>query len=157
MRWRERNLLNLALLAGIALVSLGIFHIWWGTGRDSVGTQSTKGPEVPLAPILRNQEPPSSFAVVAARNLFSKDRRGPAQEQAKNQDNLEGYQLLGTIIIGRTRAALIGSKMGSPNRGPEIEVIHQGEAWGGFKVVSVSNEAVVFQGKEGRRTLNFPE
>jgi hypothetical protein len=156
--WRERNLLNLALLAGIALVLLGIWHIWWGGGLDTVGTQSARGPEVPVAPVLRDQQPLSAFAVVAAKNLFSQDRKGPSLGQAKNQNSLEGCQLLGTIIIGRTRAALIGCKTGSPARGgPAVEVVHLGEEWGGYKVVEVLNDTVVFQGKDGRRTLNFPE
>ena len=158
MRWRERNLLNLALLAGIALLVLGIASIWWGGGSDTSGSPSAQGPEVPLAPILRYHEPLSSFAVVSARNLFSQDRKGPSLGVGNNQNSLDGCQLLGTIIIGTTRAALIGGKTGSPGRGePEVEVVHVGQEWGGYKVVEVLNDAVIFQGKDGRRTLNFPE
>jgi hypothetical protein len=158
LRWRERNLLNLALLAGIALLVVGIAVIWWGGSSDTSGTPSAKGPEVPVAPILRDQEPLSSFAVVSARNLFSPDRKGPALGQANNQNSLDGAQLLGTIVIGRTQAALIGGKAVSPGKnGPEVEVVYVGQEWGGYKVVEVLNDAVIFQGKEGRRTLNFPE
>jgi hypothetical protein len=35
--------------------------------------------------------------------------------------------------------------------------VRLGEEWGGFKVVEISSEGVVFQGKEGKKTLNFPE
>jgi hypothetical protein len=158
LRWRERNLLNLALLLGIALLVWGIANIWWGGDNSTSTSPSARGPEVPLAPILRDQEPLSSFAVVSARNLFSQDRKGPALGQAKKQNSLEGRQLLGIIIIGHTRAALIGGQTGSPARGgTEVEVVHLGEEWGGFKVVEVLNDAVIFQNKEGRRTLNFPE
>jgi hypothetical protein len=158
LRWRERKVLNLALLAGIALLVLGIAGIWWGGGADTSGTPSAKGPAVPLAPILRDQDPLNSFAVVSARNLFSPDRRGPALGQANKQNSLDGCQLLGTIVIGHTRAALIGGKTTPPGRGaPEVEVVYVGQDWGGYKVVEVLNDAVIFQGKEGRRTLNFPE
>ena len=145
-------MLNIALLLGIALLVLGIASIWWGGGGDTSGTPSAKGPEVPLAPILRDQEPLSAFAVVSARNLFSPDRKGPALGQANNQNSLEGCQLLGTIVIGHTRAALIGGKTVRPGKGGS-EV----EEWGGYKLMEVLNDAVIFQGKEGRRTLNFPE
>jgi hypothetical protein len=158
LRGRERNLLNLALLAGIVLLVLGIASIWWGGGGDTSGIPAAKGPAVPLAPILRNQEPLSSFAVVSARNLFSSDRKGPALGQAKNHNSLEGSQLLGTIVIGHTRVALIGGKIGTPGKGrPEVDVVYLGQEWGGYKLIEVLNDAVIFQGKEGRRTLNFPE
>ena len=158
MRWRERNLLNLALLLGIALVLLGIARIWWPGGSPSPQTSAARGPEVPTAPILRDRQPLSAFAVIAAKNLFSSDRRGPALGAAKSQNSLEGSQLLGIIIIGRTRAALIGSKTGSPPQGgAEVEVVYQGDEWSGLKLIEISNYSVIFQGKDGRRTLNFPE
>jgi hypothetical protein len=158
VRWRGHNLLNLALLVGIALLVLGIASIWWGGGSVTSGIPSAKGPEVPLAPILRDQEPLSSFAVVSARNLFSPDRKGPALGQANNQNSLDGCQLLGTIVIGHTRAALIGGKTGTPGKnGPEVEVVYLGQEWGGYKLMEVLNDSVILQGKEGRRTLNFPE
>ncbi len=158
MRGRERNLLNLGLLLGIALLVLGIVNIWWSGESDISGTPAAKGPEVPLAPILRDQEPLASFGVVSARNLFSPDRKGPALGQANNQNSLDGCQLLGTIVIGHTRAALIGGKTTSPGQGgPAVDVVYVGQEWGGYKVVEVLNDAVIFQGKDGRRTLNFPE
>jgi hypothetical protein len=158
LRWRERNLLNLAFLAGIALLILGIASVWWGGGGDAPGNPSAKGPEVPLAPILRDQEPLSAFAVVSDRNLFSPDRKGPAKGPAKKQDSLEGYRLLGTMVIGHTRAALIGGKIVTPGRaGADVEVVYMGQEWGGYKVVAILKDSVVFQGKDGRRTLNFPE
>ncbi len=158
MKWRERNLLNLLLLVGIALLLLGIVNIWWGGSREATGTRSAKGPEVPLAPVLRDQQPLSAFAVVAEKNLFSQDRKGHSLKQGKSSNSLEGCQLLGTIIIGHTRAALIQCKAESPGRGGgDVEVVRLGEEWGGYKVVEVSNAAVIFQGKNGRRTLNFPE
>ncbi len=149
---------NLGLLIGIALLLLVIANIWWGGGTAPSRSRSTKGPEVPTAPILRDQQPLPSFEVVAAKNLFSQNRTGPSLGQTKGRNNLEGRQLLGTMIIGDTRAALIGGKTGARAPGePEVEVVYLGEEWGGFKVVEISNDAVIFQGKDGRRTLNFPE
>ena len=157
MRQRERSLLNLALLMGIVLVLLGIARIWWQ--GDSPASQSRSGrlPEVPTAPSLRDRQPLSAFQVIAVKNLFSQDRKGPAPGAAKAQNSLEGSQLLGIIIIGHTRAALIGTT-GPPARGaPEVEAVYPGDEWGGFKVVDISNDSVILQGKDGRHTLNFPE
>jgi hypothetical protein len=158
LRWRrELNWPNLALLLGIALVLLGIANIWWGSGGTPSRSRAAKGPQVPMAPILRDQQPLSAFAVVAAKNLFSQDRSGPALGPAKGRNSLEGRQLLGTMIIGDTRAALIGGKPRARGQGREVDVVYLGEAWGGFKIVAISRDSVVFQGKDGRKILNFPE
>ena len=77
---------------------------------------------------------------------------------AKVQDSLEGRQLLGTMIIGDTKAAIIGGKASGRGKGkPEIEAVYLGEEWNGFKVVEISNDSVTFTSKDGRRTLKFPE
>jgi hypothetical protein len=110
-----------------------------------------------MAPLLRDQQPISAYAVVAAKNLFSQDRSGPSLGPAKGQNSLEGRQLLGILIIGDTRAALIGGKPKARGQGEEVDVVYLGEIWGGFKIVDISRDSVVFQGKEGRKTLNFPE
>ena len=90
--------------------------------------------------------------MVAAKNLFSQDRNDPTEEIAKVQDSLEGRQLLGTMIIGDTKAAIIGGKpTGRGNGTPEVEVVHQGEEWDGFKVLEISNESVVLQGKTAKK------
>jgi hypothetical protein len=95
---------------------------------------------------------------VAGKDLFSQDRTGPGLGPAKAQNTLEGRQLLGIMIIGDTRAALIGGKTPvSGKEAPEVEVVYLGEDWDGFKVIEISVDSVVFQGKDGRRTLNFPE
>jgi hypothetical protein len=159
LRWRrELNPVNLLLLAGIALLLWATLQIWWGGGNLPARSLSAKGPRVPTAPILREQQPLSAFGIVAAKSLFSQNRSGPGLGQGNGQNSLEGRNLLGTMIIGDTRAAIIGSKTPAHGRGkPDIEVIYLGEEWGGYKLVAISNDSVVFQGKDGRKTLNFPQ
>lgn len=135
-----------------------IIHVWWGGGGMPSQGPSAKGPEVPTAPILRDQQPLSAFKPVAAKNLFSQDRRDSPAEIAKIQDSLEGRQLLGTMLIGDTKAAIIGGKSPGPGKGaPEVEAIYLGEEWNGFKVLEILNDSVTFLGKDGQRTLKFPE
>ncbi len=111
MSWRrELKPVNLLLLAGIAFLLVAIIHIWWGGGDMPFQGPAAKGPEMPTAPILRDQQPLSAFKTVAAKNLFSQDRSDPTAGVAKVQDSLEGRQLLGTMIIGDTKAAIIGGK-----------------------------------------------
>lgn len=159
MRWpRELNPVNLLLLAGIALLLWATLHIWLGGGSLPSQSPAAKGLKVPTAPILREQQPLPAFGIVAAKSLFNQDRSGPGLGPGNVQNSLEGCTLLGTMVIGTTRAAIIGSKIPVPGKGkPEIDVIYLGEKWGGYKLVAISNDSVVFQGKDGRKTLSFPE
>lgn len=119
---------------------------------------AAKGPEMPTAPILRDQQPLSAFKTVASKNLFSQDRSDPTVGVAKVEDSLEGFQLLGTMVIGETKAAIIGGKPSGSGKGKsEIEAVYLGEEWNGFKVLEIANDSVTFHGKDGRRTLKFPE
>jgi len=155
--WRRSLWLQLLLLAGSGLLLLGIIQVWLGNGLAPESSRGQKGPDVPQVKPLRDQRPMSEFTVVAAKNLFSQDRTGPAAGAAapKAQGNLAGRLLLGTMIIGDERVAFISDK--TPKGKQEVQVMRLGEEWEGFKVVEISNEAVIFQSKEGRKTLNFPE
>jgi hypothetical protein len=159
LSWRrELKPVNFLLLAGIAFLLVAIIQIWWGEGGAPSPPPSAKGPEVPTAPILRDQQPLSAFQVVAAKNLFNQDRSDPSAGIAKVQDTLEGRELLGTMIIGDTKAAIIGGRPSEKVKSaPEAEAVYLGEEWHGFKVLEISNDSVTFTGKDGQRTLKFPE
>ncbi|MBU4233054.1 MAG: hypothetical protein KKD99_12865 [Proteobacteria bacterium] len=158
MSWRrELKPVNLLLLAGVAFLLVAIIQIWWGGDMPFQGP-AAKGPEMPTAPILRDQQPLSAFKTVAAKNLFSQARSDPTVGVAKVQDSLEGRQLLGTMIIGETKAAIIGGKLPGSGKGkPEIEAVYLGEEWNGFTVLEIANDSVTFHNKDGRKTLKFPE
>jgi hypothetical protein len=159
LSWRrELKPINLLLLAGIAFLLVSIIQIWWGGGDTPFRGPAAKGPEMPKAPILRDQQPLTAFKTVAAKNLFTQARSSSTEAVAKVQDSLEGRQLLGTMLIGETKAAIIGGKAGARGKGKaDIEAVYLGEEWNGFKVLDIANDSVTFLSKEGRKTLKFPE
>jgi hypothetical protein len=165
---RRGLLWHLLLLLANGLVLWGVVHIWWGEESTPVASRAPS-PEMPKTPLLRDDKPLLAFREVSTKNLFAQDRTGPdltGSPSAKTKSSLEGRNLLGVIIVGNDRAALIGRTGSRGGRVPlggaksadvDIDVVRQGEEWEGYKVVEISNEAVVFQGKEGRQTLNFPD
>ena len=158
MSWRrELKPVNILLLAGITFLLVAIIRIWWGGGDMPFQGPAAKGPEMPRAPVLRDQQPLSAFRNVAAKSLFSKTRSEPTVAVAKVQDSLEGRQLLGTMVIGATKAAIIGGKPLGGKGAAEVEAVYVGEEWNGFKVLEISNDSVTFHGKDGQKTLKFPE
>ena len=163
MIWRRGfKLWHIILVAVNCLLLLAIVRIWWGGGGAPMALRPGKGPELPKTPVLRDQQPLSAFRVVSAKDLFSQDRKGPEAQPLKAQASLEGRTLVGTMMIGTEWIALISGKAPAiPGRPAvqalQVDVVHQGEDYEGFKVVEITNEAVVLQGKEGKKTLNFPE
>ncbi len=162
MSWRRGlNLWHILLVLGNCLLIVAIIHVWWGEEGTPASSRAANVLQVPKAPLLRDQQPLTAFQIVASKNLFSQDRSASdtGAPVAKGEDSLEGSTLLGIIIIGNERAALISSK--PPGRGPakpaEVDVVRLGEEWEGYKVLEISGESVVFQGKDGKKTLNFPE
>jgi hypothetical protein len=136
-----------------------IFHVWWGRGELAGLAQSPPATEIPVVPLLKNQQSLDAFRVVSSRNLFAQDRTGPDLGTAapQKQGNLEGRLLLGTFIIGNQRIALIG---GAPMKRPQdvtVEAVRPGEEWEGFKVMEITKDSVIFQGRDGTTTLQFPE
>ena len=80
------------------------------------------------------------------------------RQSANVEDSLEGRQLLGTMTIGNTKAAIIGPAATGRGKGTsEVEAVYLGEEWHGFKVLEISNDSVTFSGKDGKKTLKFPE
>jgi hypothetical protein len=160
--WRRGlNLWHILLIGVNCLLLLAIVHIWWGDSDvPALASRPGKGPELPKAPLLRDQQPLTAFRVVAAKDLFTQERRGSEQDQpAKPQASLEGRQLMGTMIIGSERVALISNKPTASRVKAEaaVDVVRQGEDFDGYKVLEISSEAVVLEGKDGKQTLNFPE
>jgi hypothetical protein len=156
--WRHKlTIWNILLFGGTCLLLFGIYSTWWGV-EQATHSRAHKGPKVPAAPILRDQQPLSAFEVIVQKDLFSLDRQGPTNTPVKTNDALEGRQLLGIIIIGDTRAAIIAAKPapGAKKEG-SVEVVYLGEQWNDFKIEAITKESVVFQSKDGRKTLTFPE
>jgi len=149
--------LNLLLLAGCGLLLLGIINIWWGEEEgQAAGHKPPPGLELPRMASLRGQEPIQAFSLVMDKNLFSPDRRGEEDAKpTKGQASIEGSKLMGIIIIGVDKAALISEPARTGRR--SYLVVRQGERWGNYQVVEVTIQGVVLQGKEGRKTLDFPE
>ena len=164
MIWRRGfNLWHILLLVVNCLLLLAIVNIWVGETGAPAPSRSGKGPELPKTPRLRDQQSLGAFQVVAARDLFSQDRKGPEKEEkpGKAVASLEGKELMGTMIIGTDRVALISTKSKKPvvagQAGSQVDVVRQGDDLDGFKVMEISNEAVVLQSKDGKQTLNFPD
>lgn len=149
---------NLLWLGGLALANLlvlgGIAQVWFGQREDLRGGKDRDHLALPQVKPLRSAEKLESFNVVTAKDLFSPDRRGAEARPGDKGPTLEDGQLLGTIIVGDERAVLLGQPGAKGKQ--KIQVLRQGEEWRGFKLVEITKDEVIFQGKEGMRSLTFP-
>lgn len=149
---------NLIWLGGLALANLlllaSIAQVWFGPREARPGVRNRDRLTLPQAKPLRGKEPLESFNVVVAKDLFSPDRSG-AEISGPKGPSLEDGVLLGTIIVGDERAVLLGQK-GTKGK-QEFQVLRRGEQWRGFRLVEITKDEVIFQGKEGKRSLTFPQ
>lgn len=149
---------NLIWLGGLVLANLlvlaGITQVWFGPREDLRGVKGRDHLALPQVKPLRSAEKLESFSVVTAKDLFSPDRSGIEAKPGEKGQTLEDGQLLGTIIVGDERAVLIG-QAGAKGK-QKIQVLRQGEQWRGFKLLEITKDEVIFQGKEGQRSLTFP-
>jgi hypothetical protein len=155
--WGRGLLWYLLLVGANVLLLWGILSVWWGEGKQPDSAKSRPGLELPRAPPLRDSQPLTAFQVVSGKNLFSQERTGPEGSSTKKaQGSLESGTLLGVVIVGDERAALIGQI--APQGGPrEVQAVRIGEVWGGMKVLEIATDSVIFQGKDGTKTMGFPE
>ncbi len=149
---------NLIWLGGLALANLlvlaGIAQVWFGQ-QGAVREGKGRGElALPQAKPLRSKEALDSFNVVVGKDLFSPDRSGGEMSAGDKGQSLEDGLLLGTIIVGDEKAVLIG-QAGVKGK-QKIQVLRQGEQWRGFRLLEITKDEVVFQGKEGKRSLTFP-
>lgn len=152
MGWKNFLFLGgLLLLNLIMLVAVG--QVWFG-GEEVPGGAKGRGQlALPKVQPLRTQESQEGFQVVVAKDLFNPQRQGVTGATGPALTSLEDGQLIGTIIIGAERAALIAQ---GPKGKQKIQVVREGEQWRGAQLVEITKDEVVFEGKEGRRTLAFP-
>ena len=160
MRWRQGLIWHLLLMGTGVLLLVTLFQVWWDTGAGPAQTRPRPSLELPPAPSLRDSQPLTEFEDIAAKNLFSQDRTSPkaGAAAAKAGAGLEGLRLLGIIIVGDEKAALLSTTGTAPGGAPKVQVIRLGEELAGLKVVEISTETVVLGGKggEGNKTLTFP-
>jgi hypothetical protein len=149
---------NLIWLGGLVLANLlvlaGITQVWFGQREDLRAVKGRDHLALPQVKPLRSAEKLESFSVVTAKDLFSPDRSGIEARPGEKGQTLEDGQLLGTIIVGDEKAVLIGQSGAKGKQ--KIQVLRQGEQWRGFKLVEITKDEVIFQGKEGTRSLTFP-
>jgi hypothetical protein len=149
---------NLIFLGGLVLLNLilvvAVGQVWFG-GEEAPGETRGRGQlALPKLKPLKHQEPMEGFKVVVAKDLFDPQRKGTESAGGPAKPaTLEDSQLLGTIIIGAERAALLAQ---GPKGRQKIQVVRKGEEWRGNHLVEITSDEVVFEGKEGKRTLTFP-
>jgi hypothetical protein len=139
------------------LVFLGIIQVWWSdSGLPKSGpSQKTEVAQLDLP--RRDSQPKTTYQIVAAKNLFSAQRRSTVKTETAplQNDDFDKNILQGIIVVGPGRMAIVTSK--DAQASSKVEIIRPGETWRGYKVLEIGPETVTFQSKDGIKTMIFPE
>ena len=139
-----------ALAAANLLVAALVLWPWLSDGARSLQRPAGRAVAVADAPLLPSLPPYSEFAVTSERPLFSPSRRPPTAEQHGTSALEERYRLLGLVITGNAKRALIGEIAG----GRRLEV-GEGDTIEGWAVKRIERDAVVFASPAGEATLTL--
>lgn len=145
---------RLVPLALSAVLLLAIVNVWWGGETALTESPADKGLKIPKPPGTGAKSPLSAYQVVVQQNLFDPSRQGE-EAAGKTPASLEAGKLLGTIIIGPEKAALITGS--SPRPSSEIHVIRPGERWGSLDILEINDGIVEIRDKEGKKVLQVFE
>lgn len=156
--WR-RNLLWILLLVSLNLLMiLQIAQIWWPAMKRMEAT-TRPAPPPPTAVSLPEVQPLSAYKSIVEKNLFSSLRQetGKPAVAAKAGEPQVKMTLVGTIIIGSQRAALISTESPGKGKGGTVEILRPGETWQDYQVLEVKASEVTLTQDGKKITLGFPE
>lgn len=148
------------ILVGVnVLLLVWIVQIWWNPEGALTPAPAAKKVALPSPPLARDMQPVTAFKVITAKNLFTSWRKEPTKTEAAKpaKDELEKGYLIGTIIVGNGRAALVGLKEQGARKPDQVQVVRVGETWQGYKITEITLKGIVLVGEGGTKTLNFPE
>ncbi len=127
------SLLWQVILAALnLLVFIGIIQVWWSdSGIPKQGpSQKTEITQLDLP--RRDSQPKSTYQIVAAKNLFSVQRRSTVKTETEQpqKNDFDKNILQGIIVVGQGRVAIVTSKETQPTG--KVEIIRPGETWHGY-------------------------
>lgn len=138
------------------LIFFGILQIWWGDTSSPLPNRLKKVDEKLTGLPCRDSQPLSSYEIVAKKNLFSAHRNAVSKGFGQDQNtDLDKNILRGIVVVGQGRVALVSSR--DPQPGNPVEIIRPGDIWHGYKVLEIGPDRVIFESKEGKKIMNFPE
>jgi hypothetical protein len=149
------TLLSILLLAAIGVVGWSTFRSWqsgpWdlpGPSKRGAVAVSSETPTVPVA------KPPANTDVIVSKNLFDPERGASAtrdaEENSRAAQRVRNMILVGTIIIGGNRTAIVqdGSNplpgQGSPGQAGAPMRLKLGDNVDGFRLSEIADQRVVF-------------
>jgi len=124
--------------------------------RLPVSGPVSAAPSVAPLPVAKAERPAALYPAIAAHPLFSPSRRPyvppppPPSPATAESSPLHDYLLLGTVVEGNTRIALLRS----PGSHATIRAV-PGQTIAGWKLREITPDAVEFENGEERFALRF--
>lgn len=147
-------------MGAVAAGSFGIYEVWEEEAPKSPRLDEATPRQVPSGALRRAVRPPLvSTRTIVARDLFDPERGVKKPEEEKPvetpKENLEGVLLLGTVIAGPSRYAILhipagrnatGTKPLKPRSStPDLLQLTVGDSLNGYRVADIQEQKVVFQ------------
>jgi hypothetical protein len=144
------RLLNLVLIALIAVVGWRAFTSWSATGPvlPAAAAGSRQSGALDLPSTARTPPPARLAATIAEQDLFDESRRAPTAKVVEAEPTPPpNVTLIGVLAVGPEREALVIDSA----QGNKILHVIEGDEVGGYTVSSISATQVILASPEGEQ------
>jgi hypothetical protein len=154
---RRVLILNLLLLAILAVLVVQIVSLWWGGEPETVAMapREAKAQRLDLPKVDRRPAPANLATQIADKDLFDQSRTGAQPGQATTVAPSEPVRPLTLVLLGVSGAGPEREALVRDQTAPKPQWLRQGEEVGGYKLGRIDPTSIVMVGPGGEETTLF--
>ena len=154
---RRVLILNLLLLAIVAVLAIQIVRLWWASEPVvEAGTpKETKAQKVDLPKVDRRPPPPNLATQIADKDLFDQSRTGVQAGTVQAAAPVEPVRPLTLVLLGVSGGGPEREALVKDQTQPKPQWLRQGEDVGGYKLGRIDPTSIVMVGPGGEEVTLF--
>lgn len=147
---RRVLILNLLLLAIVAVLVVQIVSLWWASGPEveTVSPHEAKAQKLDVPKVDRRPPAPNLATQIADKDLFDQSRTGVPPE-AVNALPTEPLRPLTLVLLGVSGGGPEREVLVKDQTQPKPQWLRQGEEVGGYKLGRIDPTSIVMVGPAG--------
>jgi hypothetical protein len=154
---RRVLILNLLLLAIVAVLVVQIVSLWWAREpeAEAVAPREAKAQKLDLPKVDRRPGPPNLATQISDKDLFDQSRTGAQPGQAAAAAPTEPVRPLTLVLLGVSGAGPEREALVKDVAAPKPQWLRQGEEVGGYKLGRIDPTSIVMVGPAGEETTLY--
>lgn len=151
---RRVLILNLLLLAILAVLVVQIVSLWWAGEPEAevAAPREAKAQKLDLPKVDRRPAAPNLATHIADKDLFDQSRTSLSPGQAASSVSTEPVRPLTLVLLGVSGSGPEREALVKDQTAPKPQWLRQGEEVGGYKLGRIDPTSIVMVGPGGEET-----